>query len=76
LKILKELKLPIIGVVENMKMTDSDYIEDNVSKMGLTHLNSIYFDNDLEDSIGDLNKLLESDFMKDFDKIVTKAISI
>jgi ATP-binding protein involved in chromosome partitioning len=75
LKILKELKLPIIGVVENMKMTDSGYIEDNVSKMGLTHLNSIYFDINLEDSIGNPNKLLESDFMKDFDKIVTKSIS-
>jgi hypothetical protein len=53
-------------------MTDSDYIEDNVSKMGLTHLNSISFDNNLEDSIGNPNKLLESDFMKDFDKIVAK----
>jgi len=75
LKILKELKLPIIGIVENMKMTDSNYIENQVSKMGLTHLNSIYFDINLEDSIGDPNKLMESDFMKDFDKIVTKSIN-
>jgi len=72
LKILKELKLPIIGVVENMKMTDSDFVEDSVSKMGLTRLNSICFDKNLEDSIGNPNKLLESDFMRDFDKIVAK----
>ena len=40
--------------------------------MGLTYLNSIYFDQNLEGSIGDFNKLLETDFMKDFGKIVDK----
>lgn len=72
LQLLKELKLPIIGVVENMKMTDSNYIEDSVSKMDLTYLNSISFDQNLEGSIGDADKLFETDFMKDFDKIVDK----
>ena len=72
LQLLKELKLPVIGVVENMKMTDSNYIENNVSKMGLTYLNSISFDQNLEGSIGNVDKLLETDFMKDFDKIVDK----
>jgi len=72
LQLLKELKLPIIGVVENMKMTDSNYIENNVSKMGLTYLNSVSFDQNLEGSIGNADKLLETDFMKDFDKIVDK----
>ena len=72
LQLLKELKLPVIGVVENMKMSDSNYIEDSVSKMGLTYLNSISFDQNLEESIGNASKLLETDFMKDFDKIVDK----
>lgn len=72
LQLLKELKLPVIGVVENMKMIDSNLVKDNVSKMGLTYLNSIYFDQNLEGSIGDANKLLETDFMKDFGKIVDK----
>jgi ATP-binding protein involved in chromosome partitioning len=72
LQLLKELKLPVIGVVENMKMTDSNYIENNVSKMGLTYLNSISFDQNLEGSIGNVDKLLETVFMKDFDKIVDK----
>jgi len=72
LQLLKELKLPVIGVVENMKMLDSNYIKDIVSKMGLTYLNSISFDQNLEESIGNASKLLESDFMKDFDKIVDK----
>ena len=72
LQLLKELKLPVIGVVENMKMVESNYIEDYVSKMGLTYLNSISFDKNLEESIGNASKLLETMFMKDFEKIVEK----
>jgi len=72
LQILKELKLPIIGIVENMKMTDSNYIKDGISKMDLTYLNSISFDHELEQSIGNAEKLLETEFMKDFDKIIDK----
>ena len=55
-----------------MKMIDSNYVKDSVFKMGLTYLNSISFDQNLEGSIGDAGKLLETDFMKDFDKIVDK----
>lgn len=76
LQLLKELKLPVIGVVENMKMTASNYIEDSVSKMCLTYLNSISFDQNLEKSIGNPNKLLNTDFMKDFGKIVDKIASL
>ena len=72
LQILKELKLPLIGVVENMKMTDSNYVKDCISKMDLTYLNSISFDHELEQSIGNAEKLLETVFMKDFDKIIDK----
>ena len=74
LKILKELKLPIIGIVENMKMKQSDFIKGNVSKMGISYLNSIQFDENLEDSIGKPNLLVKTDFMKDFDKIIQKII--
>ena len=72
LQLLKELKLPVIGVVENMKMIDSDYIKNSVSQIGFTYLNSISFDQNLEKSIGNADKLLETVFMKDFDKIVDK----
>ena len=72
LKILKELNLPIIGVIENMKMTDSRLVKELVSKMGLPYLDYISFDSNIEDSIGYTNKLLKSNFMKDFDKIIVK----
>lgn len=74
LKILNELNLPIIGVIENMQMKQSDIIINNVSKMGISYLNSIKFDDNLEDSIGKPNLLLETDFMKDFNEIIKKFI--
>jgi ATP-binding protein involved in chromosome partitioning len=74
LKILKELNLPVIGVVENMKMNSSEYIEDCVSSIGLSYLGSISFDKKLEDSIGIPDKLMRSGFMKDLENILTKVI--
>ena len=72
LKILKELNLPIIGVIENMKMTDSKLVKDSVSKMNLTYLGYISFDSNIEDSISYTNKLLKCDFMKDLNKVIDK----
>ena len=74
LSILKELKLPVIGAVENMKMTEGDYIKDSVKKYDMVYLNSIKFDKDLEDSIGIPDKLVNTIFMKDLSNIVSKLI--
>ena len=74
LSILKELKLPIIGVVENMKLTDSSFIKDNVFKMKINYLGKILFDKSLEESIGNINQLQKTDFMKDLEKILVKII--
>lgn len=74
LKILKELRLPIIGVIENMQMKPSDYIKTNVSKLKISYLNSIKLDKNLEESIGKPKLLINSDFMKDFEKIIEKSI--
>lgn len=74
LKILKELNLPIIGIIENMKMKDLKMVKDSVLEMGLSYLGLISFDHEIEESIGHTDKLLKSDFMKDFDKIIEKII--
>lgn len=74
LSILKELNLPVIGVIENMKMNPSEYIEKSVSKYNLPYLNSISFDENLEEYIGKPEKLNNSDFINDLDKIVEKII--
>ena len=59
-----------------MKITESNYIKDSVSKMGLSYPDPISFDQNLEDSIGYPDKLLESDFMKDLEKIVKKWLNL
>ena len=74
LKILKELNLPIIGIIENMKMKDLKLVKDSVLGMELSYLGFISFDHEVEESIGYTDKLLKSNFMKDFDKIIEKII--
>jgi ATP-binding protein involved in chromosome partitioning len=74
LLLLKELKLPIIGIIENMKIADSDYIKDSVSKMKIKYLGSIAFDKNLEELLGNPKKLQSSDFMKDLNNILNKVV--
>ena len=73
LKILRELKIPIIGVLENMKMTESSIIEDTVAEMGILFIGSIFFDKNLEDAIGDGDLLLKTKFMEELDDNLKKT---
>lgn len=73
LKLLKELKLPILGVLENMKMTESSFIKDEVAKMNLPYLGNIVFDKNLEDAIGDGNLLLKTKFMKELNSCLKRT---
>ncbi len=74
LKLLKELNLPIIGIIENMKMKNSKLVKDGIINMDLNYFGFISFDHNIEESIGHTDKLLKSDFMRDFDKIIEKII--
>ena len=73
LKILKELKIPVIGVLENMKMTESPIIEDLIIEMNLPFIGSIFFDENLEDAIGDGDLLLKTKFMEELDNNLKKT---
>jgi len=72
LKILTELKLPIIGVLENMKMDESVFIKNEIKKMKISYIGSISFDKNLEDAIGNCKLLLKSNFMKELDDCIKK----
>ncbi len=74
LKMLKEQNLPIVGVVENMKMKEGNYVKNSVSDMDINYLGSIDFDETLEEAIGEPKSLHDTGFMKDIDKIVSKII--
>lgn len=72
LNILEELKLPVIGVVENLKLNASTLIEDYTKEKKFNYLGSVYFDMNLENSIGFPDKIMYTGFMKDFEKVVEK----
>jgi len=55
-------------------MTESDCVENSVSKMQLSYLNSISLDHNLEESIGIPDKLVNTIFMKDLSNIMSKFI--
>lgn len=58
--LLCELKAPIIGIVENMKMTKSKVVQVETIKLGLKYLIEIPFDPKVEDAIGNEEKLLNT----------------
>lgn len=67
--LLEEMKLPIIGVVENMKMNNSDHIRQQTEKLGLKFLAAIPYDADVESAIGDTEKLLDTALAKRVKKV-------
>ena len=58
LSLLQELKMPIIGVVENMKMNSAQSIQQQTEKLGIAFLGEIPYDWKVEEAIGDEKKLL------------------
>ena len=72
--LLKELDIPIIGVIENIVMKHSDYVKFDVANLNLDYLGSIDYDATLEASLGDVHSLIETDFYKKLDEIVPEII--
>jgi ATP-binding protein involved in chromosome partitioning len=70
LLILTELKIPILGVIENMVIKNSSLIKNQIKNMGLSYLGPIIFDTNLEDSIGKPKKLLKTDMVNDLENIL------
>ena len=58
--LLCELKMSIIGVIENMKMDEAKGIAVETGKLGLKFLGKIPFDPQVEAAIGDVEKLFNT----------------
>jgi len=67
--LLKELKIPVIGIIENMKRTDSKSIQQQTRKLAVKFLEEIPYDQELEETIGNTNKLLNTKFAKKINNI-------
>jgi ATP-binding protein involved in chromosome partitioning len=71
--LLRELDMPIVGLLENMKMDDSNAVESEAKKLGLKYLGAIPFDLQVEASIGNPEKLLGTKLGKAMSKIKKAA---
>lgn len=70
LQVLKELGIPVAGVLENMQIKEHSTVKEELSGYDAPYLGSILFDHNLEDALGDALKLLKTDFAVQLEKIV------
>ena len=73
--LLCELKMPIIGVIENMQMDKSNCVQAETEKLELIYLGSIVYDPDVEAAIGKPSELLETSIGKALGQIKKSAKS-
>src|SRR3989304_1952825 len=59
-RLLQDLKIPIIGIVENMKMNRIKTVKQKTEKLGVKFLAGIPYDSKVEEAIGDEKKLLDT----------------
>jgi ATP-binding protein involved in chromosome partitioning len=72
--LLSDLKVPVNGVVENMKMTKSNYIEEHTKKLDVRFLGEISFDETIEKSLGRVDALLKTAFSKKIQDVASKIV--
>lgn len=67
--LLRSLEVLVVGVVENMKMKETDFVKEQVSKLGLSLLGEIQYDHEVEECIGKVEELLKTKFAEKVEKI-------
>jgi len=72
--LLCELKMPIIGIIENMKMDTLDSVKAETKKLSLKYLCAIPYDPQVEDAIGNEAKLLRTAIGKKLQTLVKSTI--
>jgi ATP-binding protein involved in chromosome partitioning len=74
-RLLQDLKVPIIGVVENMKMDQSKNIARETEKLGVKFLAGIPYDPMVEEAIGDVTKLRGTAIAKQVREVAAKNLT-
>jgi ATP-binding protein involved in chromosome partitioning len=62
LALLREQRVPTIGVIENMATSDRDFIKEETAKVGVRYLGAAAVDPAVESSIGDPDALKRTRF--------------
>jgi ATP-binding protein involved in chromosome partitioning len=74
LALLKRLRVPVLGVIENMARAPSDYISLNVENDGVPYLGAIGYDEGLEEALGDEARLKGTKFFGEASNLYSKII--
>jgi ATP-binding protein involved in chromosome partitioning len=72
--LLKELEKPVVGTIENMKMNDSKTVQQQTKKLGVKFLGEIPYDPKIEETIGNIDKLLDTTFAKKVELLASKIL--
>ena len=67
IKLLHELNIPTIGIVENMVMKPTKYVSERAKEDNTAYLGAINYDPTLEDALGDVELLKKTEF---YDSII------
>jgi len=68
--LLTESNVKVLGVIENMKMRNSDFIHQEIEKRGIKFWGEIPFDDELEEAVGDAERLLNIEFGRTIEKMI------
>uniref|UniRef100_A0A7C3MLA7 ATP-binding protein n=1 Tax=Dictyoglomus thermophilum TaxID=14 RepID=A0A7C3MLA7_DICTH len=67
---LKDQNIPIIGLIENMKIGDQDFVKEKCNSLGINYLGKISFYHKLEDYYGDNKEIINSPISEEISQIV------
>ncbi len=76
ISLLLELNASVIGVIENMRMRHSDHTRQQTERLGARYWGAIAFDPRLEESIGNTDKLLMTEFTKSLEEIAERILRL
>jgi ATP-binding protein involved in chromosome partitioning len=69
IRLLQDVKVPIVGIVENMKIPDAKNVRQQTEALGIKFLAEIPYDPTVEAAIGNPTKLLATELAKKTQKI-------
>lgn len=70
--LLTELKVPVMGIVENMKMSGSSDIQQQTRRLGVELMGEIPYDLKVEEAIGNVDSLLGTVLATKLEEMATK----
>jgi ATP-binding protein involved in chromosome partitioning len=72
--LLQELRIGVVGIVENMKRRRSETVRRQTLELGLRFLGAIPYDAEVEGAIGDADRLLETAFAKKVEQLLPRIV--